>query len=435
MHDYVMSAGENPRCSCPDFSRHSYPCKHIIKTWLTSDGELTIPQTLSNPWWTIDSSVIPEHYSDIEQPPSSSQDTSSTKKEHDDCAMEDEKPEIEEEHLILSKIHLQIRESIRQLTGFTYENQSIESANVMLSQLTDIKNGYLAGAKTVSNIPIVPASMVSSRPRKRKSIRTQDCDLKPRKRRPLKYTNQGLLSGFIVSDLKSCETLSQPDDDMRQPLSEQGFRWHTDSSPVNGQLDAAPIATIPIHNINQSCEPSTNSVANIEPIDTQGPSQDASADTTNAKPAADHNEKLAINLSLILDPHEQLDSDLITESLKLITKQHKDVVTQDCLLIQRKSCFEPALLFNHGDFCQVLHMKGANHWVSVTNIAAGDNDVRYFDSLGFTPTLKIFQAVASKYQSHILKVSFSDAFGENGGGGDDKKNQFNHTIICCNLDR
>lgn len=83
--------------------------------------------------------------------------------------------------------------------------------------------------------------------------------------------------------------------------------------------------------------------------------------------------------SLILDLHEQLDSDLITEGLKLITKQHKSVLSQDCLLIQGRRCFESVMLCNHGDFCQVLHMKGANHWVSVTNIAAEGSEVPDYD--------------------------------------------------------
>ena len=118
-------------------------------------------------------------------------------------------------------------------------------------------------------------------------------------------------------------------------------------------------------------------------------------DQAKRKPSRSSKSK-PVNMSFVLNPKEQLDSDIITEGLNLISKQYPDVITQDCLLIQRQKCFEPALQFNHGDFCQVLHMRGANHWVSVTNIAAKDSDVRYFDSLGLTPTLKICQAIASK---------------------------------------
>ena len=57
-HPYEITSGDNPTCSCEDFQRHSYPCKHILKQWITSEGELDIPNTLSDPWWSIDESVM-----------------------------------------------------------------------------------------------------------------------------------------------------------------------------------------------------------------------------------------------------------------------------------------------------------------------------------------------------------------------------------------
>lgn len=92
-------------------------------------------------------------------------------------------------------------------------------------------------------------------------------------------------------------------------------------------------------------------------------------------------DKQAIDISFIPNPQQRLDSDIITVGLNLISKQFPEVQTQDCLLLQRPKCLDPILECNHGDFCQILHMRSANHWVAMTNIAADGNDVRYFDSL------------------------------------------------------
>lgn len=52
-HNFHVSDGTEPSCSCPDFHRHNYPCAHIIKLWILADGTLSIPQH-SSPWWNVD---------------------------------------------------------------------------------------------------------------------------------------------------------------------------------------------------------------------------------------------------------------------------------------------------------------------------------------------------------------------------------------------
>ena len=370
-HNYVITAGDSPRCTCPDLSRRSYPCKHLIQTWLNPDGELSVPDTLSNPWWTADNLVLPEQFSQADDPPMcsesplcDSQPMSVSHNESDNGSVEDDEVKSQNDHeRDLLKVHSLIRESLKQVAGFTHENQSLESANAMLSQLNQIKHTYLSNAKTLSNIPVIKAPTSISKAKKRKAIRHQDSVLKPKRRKPMKYSKHGMLSGYIVSDLHSCEAPEQTVSHMSEPLSSQ-----TTASLLVAEGDIKVEKQIVKEN------PATKKI----------------------KKKVSSNQK-AVDISFVLDPQQLLDSDVITEGLNLMTKQFPEVQTQDCLLIQRPRCFDPVLEYNHGDFCQVLHMSSAGHWVSVTNIAARDNDVRYFDSLGLTPTLKITQAVASEY--------------------------------------
>ena len=401
--EYMVTEGDNPRCKCPDFSRHSFPCKHIIKTWLTDDGELVIPDTLSNPWWTTDSSVIPTVHNAKYQcqttaySPEPSIDTDNV---NDDVPSGEETVKHIQEGQVMKKkeeidkIHSYIRESLKQMVGFTYENTSIETAKDLLSQITQVKKCYLTRAKTVSNIPVIPTPARKARKRKAViSISSKDSALRPKKRKPLKYSKQGELSVYIVQDLESCES---------------SFHTTSDVAPLDceTQLHDSPPSDV---SIKVKTEPPSAMKETV---------MDSSLEQDQAKRKPSRSSKSKpVNMSFVLNPKEQLDSDIITEGLNLISKQYPDVITQDCLLIQRQKCFEPALQFNHGDFCQVLHMRGANHWISVTNIAAKDSDVRYFDSLGLTPTLKISQAIASKKRFgsmlNMIKSKYEKFFAQN----------------------
>ena len=97
----------------------------------------------------------------------------------------------------------------------------------------------------------------------------------------------------------------------------------------------------------------------------------------------------------ILDEHYCLTDDDINQGLQLISAQWPDVKTQNCLLIQRPQCFEPAVRSNFGDYCQILHDASRSHWIAVTNIR-GNGKVRVFDSLSFNYSFKLLQAIASK---------------------------------------
>lgn len=62
----------------------------------------------------------------------------------------------------LEDLNSETRESLKQRTGFSYENRSINSAKDMLSQLVHIKISYLTEEKTESNAPLVPATLTTS---------------------------------------------------------------------------------------------------------------------------------------------------------------------------------------------------------------------------------------------------------------------------------
>lgn len=67
-HPYTVTTGMRPSCTCTDFQRNSYPCKHLLKTWLTSDGEVRIPATTSDPWWNIDTHFVYHEHPNVLPP-------------------------------------------------------------------------------------------------------------------------------------------------------------------------------------------------------------------------------------------------------------------------------------------------------------------------------------------------------------------------------
>lgn len=77
---YQISMEQNPTCSCIDFSRKSYPCKHIIAHWLDEDGVLTLPDDKSQIWWTVDEEI--GNTNDISQAASPEECTNPSPKNH-----------------------------------------------------------------------------------------------------------------------------------------------------------------------------------------------------------------------------------------------------------------------------------------------------------------------------------------------------------------
>ncbi|XP_067934867.1 uncharacterized protein [Watersipora subatra] len=55
---YTIELEKNPQCSCEDFYRHHYPCKHLLSKWINSHGELQLPEIYSNQWWTMDTNIL-----------------------------------------------------------------------------------------------------------------------------------------------------------------------------------------------------------------------------------------------------------------------------------------------------------------------------------------------------------------------------------------
>lgn len=344
-HGYDVTTGDNPRCSCLDFQRSSFPCKHIIKCWLSTDGKLEIPTTVYDPWWTTDDAVIPHSFHAATQetlePSEPSVELSSSPPESSSLQgklpISQSSERLEQQNDAISSIHREkvnreIRELLSQIHGFTYDNQDFDTAMNTLNGLKEIKHSYLSTAKTSSKIPLLspPSTTAITKSRKRKllSVRPQDSTLKPKRRKPNKYSSRtvGRRIDYVVNDLQSCEPIDHP----------------------------------------------------------------------QAKQTIKPDKSIPITIAL-LEPSYQLDSDIINIGLQLIHDQWSTVTTQDCLLIQRQRFFDQVVNNNLGDYCQVLHMREAHHWISITDVATKNNQVRCFDSLGLEPTFNIGQAVASKY--------------------------------------
>lgn len=366
-HTYEVAGNtDNPICTCIDFRRNSYPCKHIIKIWLTDEHDLIIPFTLSDPWWCIDTSVIrsmpPSQSFPSSQPPgfvAPSIPSSLSICNEEPEPTQTSPPAITVDNRIedLDKMNQLIRERLRMISGFTYENTSYQTAVGVTKILDNVIETYLSSVRTNSNIPLLPPA-VKSKKRKLMVIRPQDSALKPKRQRPLKYRKINS-KNYVVHDLTSCEA----------PMLDE----------FNESLGISP--SIPL---------------GIPPIAPPQPSQPPHNDYAISPVIPDRPEKqLEINLNL-MSPIYELESEDINMGLNLIQKQWPTVTVQDCLLIQRPQCFDQVVSCNFGDFCQVLHMSNAQHWVAVTNIESRNNEIRLFDSLALEPTLKIAQAVSSE---------------------------------------
>lgn len=372
-HQYTVTSGANPSCDCLDFQRHSYPCKHMLNSWLSGD-DLIIPSTTSNSWWSMDDEVvilsasIPSDHPDTLHPSSPIHDSRPAATEPplsspSSQTLDDTHSNKRQKLSSVDRLNQDVNELLKEITGLYHLTQLGEDdAKLVASKLSEVKTIYLSATKTCSNLPLQPH--ISSQPKKRKrtTLDPNDTALKRRKYKPVKFRSTvGSSSNYIVKDLDSCENQS------------------TCSSPLGNT--AFPLSQ-------------TQSIKIEKPPVTS--------------PVQSNSVEIPVNID-IMTPTYQLGDDDINMALNLIKHQwssaHPPVTTQDCLFIQRPKCFDPAIDCNFGEFCQVLHMSNPKHWVSVTNVGARANEIRYFDSLGLPPTTQIMKGIASKFELKYDKLT------------------------------
>ena len=374
-----MKEGDRPSCTCVDFLRNSYPCKHIIANWLMPDGGLCIPETDANPWWTLDPVVLPTDSAsaDIqhatEDPFPGSPISASLASDDDDVShLPPAQPVvIQADDDDANTVNEKIREILNILKSYTYLNTDASHANNILHQLQDVQRNFTAALPKQHNIPTLPKSAMRKRKRKFRNL-TKKSALKPRDGRPAKYRKFSKFcrfSDFVVSDLKSCHTSS--------PVEEDSERNHLEQ-----QL--ASIAAV-----KPRADLSSKTGEQSEPSKTKTDADVGNPECTNN---TNNSKARAVNTK-ILDGEYWLSSDDMLTILNIMSNQFSTIQTQDPLLIQRQQCFQA--VDSCKEYCQILHING-NHWVAVTNIRCKPNHVQYYDSLGGEPTQKALQAIASK---------------------------------------
>lgn len=346
-HRYVVKNCDT--CNCPDFQRNDYPCKHVIKTWLSADGELVVP-LVENQWWSVDNDVF--HISTRTQhptlsiaPPASQRTDIINDLQADDALTRD--LTILEKQLAslpkkksLASLNREIQETLLQLRDFKHLNKDMSTAEDILCKLQSMKALYHSTAKTMSNLPLLPTLPKQMPSRKRRLITIdKDTALKVKKQRPLRYMGSAnRRRNFVVPNLTSCHS--------KKPIPDKR-------------------------------------VSNVDKV----PKRPADVIVNN-------------NISKdILQPRFQLTSDEVLQGLKLIHVQWPNITTQDPVLIQTQNLFNMSPVLESS--CQVLHMRTPPHWVAVRNVGAPSNQVRYFDSLGLSVTLRVAKAVASKLSKQL----------------------------------
>lgn len=349
-HNYhVCAEAGAPTCSCPDFARHSYPCKHIIQTWLTDTEQvLHIPVTDYDPWWNIDSyvaSVGNVSAGDQHHVPTPICPTQSG------CISDSEEDvELKSAAAQTLKKNNEIKELLKHVTGQSHQTElNLETAEQVLQKLKELSSLYHTAAPKLSCIPLLPPKTPPNRKRKIISIQPNNCALKRRKYRPLRYRT-GRVSyakDYHVSDLESCL-----------------------STPVENHTEE-PMAVIR----NEESEVNRDEESRMQ----------------NAE-----DKEIPVDIDILLPTHHLDDND-INMALRLIHEQWPTVTTQDCLNIQRPKCFDKAIEYNFGEFGQIINMRAALHWIAVTNVSARTNEVRLFDSLDIALTTEVMKGIASKY--------------------------------------
>ena len=351
-HPYTIQiVGDRPTCTCLDFQRHNFPCKHLLKSWLTDDGELIIPDTASDPWWNIDESVSKDIKSKLATHSPQQMEESCANYDSDEVSQSNpiQTPDIPEPQPWIPpptqpdlKHNIRIKELLKVITGLAHQTELCQTeASSVINQLRDIQNVFKSKVQTINNIPLNIKPQNQRKRQHKNTLKEASCALKRRKYMPAKYRSS-FKNLYMVKDLESC----------------------TADKPATGDK---PIAT----------EPKTT------PAKTKLPKVEVPVSITKLDHMLDDND---INMALNL-----MKTQWAEEGLK----------TQDCLLIQRKKGFDAALECGFGDFAQIIHMKEQLHWIAVTNVAAKPNEVRLFDSLDMTPTTTVQRAIASEYRTRV----------------------------------
>ena len=329
-HPYEITSGDNPTCSCEDFQRHSYPCKHILKQWITSEGELDIPNTLSDPWWSIDESVMTIQDKHANKPRNTSAAISLQTQDSNKTANKDTGS--------IKMTGQKIRETLDYLRSESYECEELSVARDVLSKLEEIGRMMRDSKPKLSGLslaakPTCSTIKVNKKKRKRTTVTHHDSALKPKRQRPLKYLykpgGQHRNKDYVVKDLKLCENAS--------------------------------------HMTAQ---------------------QQVITPRTQTRISPGHHTPMISNTNL-LNPENALQKDDINTALKILEQQWSSITTQDCT----SSKFNCVVSCGFGDYCQVLE-RANGEWVAATNHPAKRHVIRYLDSSGQKMPKKVQKAIA-----------------------------------------
>lgn len=328
---------------------------------MQGDGSLVIPDTHADPWWTLDSKVLPDGTDELcDQNPNTESQNLPPPNEDNEASISTPCRSLRTEELSKTddsrseSVNEDIREVLNTLKSLTYLNTDVETAKTILSKLKEVQQSFVAVLPKEHSIHTISRPVTEKKERKRKRWIGKNRKGLNRPAKYRKFSKFGRFGDFVVTDLKSCQTEST------KQTSQPTFK-------PQPQISIAPT-------LNQS-----------------RPSK-PSAPTNNPQPTGQSISKLA-NYDKVLDPQYWLSSDELYDALRIIQEQFPSVEAQDPLLIQRRQCFNPVDSIK--DYCQILHVNG-NHWVAATNIRCKPNQVAYFDSMGLEPSQKALQAIASK---------------------------------------
>jgi hypothetical protein len=196
---YEVIDSDNPSCTCEDFMRHSFPCKHILSRWIDEHGNLTIPSSNLDPWITRDDGSPSYNEPVAETGHMQSQQSSGLPFDDTDTVENtaDNTPGLEP---LLQTVRKQI-DFIKSWTYLTVSSAAVQEVSTILDKAI---NEHLStdSIKMVNNLPHLPASSK----KKRKCLTKGKL---PFKKQCLAQERVGLRADYRVSNLEECNMTRQ----------------------------------------------------------------------------------------------------------------------------------------------------------------------------------------------------------------------------------
>ncbi|XP_067929247.1 uncharacterized protein [Watersipora subatra] len=196
---YIVDAKSSmPSCSCEDFSRHSFPCKHIIRHWFDEDGQLCIPSNLTvTPWICLDVCDGNREDNAYTPPTKLSTYTEAIPQCFPNKSTSDEST--------LAKLLGKIRAFADDIKSWTYNCVEKDVANTVLQRLEEMQP-LCVGTNIKANLIVRPSTSG-----KQRRLTLRDGGLKRRRRMPLKYRRRlaGITSVPLAETLDDCFPTNQ----------------------------------------------------------------------------------------------------------------------------------------------------------------------------------------------------------------------------------